>query len=193
MAKRQYRGPQKDGRGELPPELAPEVTIDMPRAIDTGHYYEPYPVLVGPIANITPEKKGKRKKGAGAIDDEQAEINRARKRRYDAFMEHLAENGGNQIFALSLTYGVPSEEIRARLHDYKADVALGVSSSSVSDLLEDVGLGKRARIGMLKRHAYSADPKVSLVALKLATDLDGDKHDTGTTYETYIRMIKSVK
>jgi hypothetical protein len=195
MAKKQKAADKLEATDMLP-ELSAEVALSYPSTIGgKDNYYDPYTPMAGPIANVTPEEPPKKgKKGAkapvGAINDEQVAINKARKNRYDTFIGHLSENAGNMVLALSLTYGVPSEDIKSNLRAYRDDVSLGISTSSVSDLLEDVGLGKRARVAMLKRHAYSDDEKVSLVALKLATDLDGDKHDHATTYETYLRMVK---
>ena len=196
MAKRQKA---REKEGDLLPELSAEVALSYPESVGgKDHYYDPYVPMAGPLANVTPQPDTKKKKKkstvvAGPVNDEQVEINKARKARYDTFIGHMVENAGNMVLALSLTYGVPSEEIQGNLRQYRDDVALGLSSSSVSDLLEDVGLGKRARVQMLTRHAYSEDEKVSLVALKLATDLDGDKHDHATTYETYLRMVKAQK
>jgi len=194
MAKKHKAQPKE---GEIFPELPVEVSISYPESVGgNDHYYDPYTPMAGPIANGSsqPDKK-KNKKGStsSGTSDEQAALTRTRKVRYENFIEHMVSTGGNMVLALSLTYGIPSEELKPNLRAYRDDVALGAPSSSVSALLEDVGLGKRARVAILAKYAYSDDPKVALVATKLATDLDGDKHDHATTYETYLRMVKAQK
>ena len=195
MSKRQKRQDPLDA--PLPPELSHEIALTYAPPNTHETYYEPYTPLVGASTqNVTPpskESKRKKKQKPGPIDEVTVEQNRARSRRYDSFITHLIDNAGDRVAALSLTYGVESEAIKERMDDYLADVMLGQSTSSISELLEKAHLGKAARVGLLARHAYSSDPKVSLVSIKLATDLDGDKHDHGTPYEAYLRMVKAGK
>lgn len=191
MSKKQWRGDEAEGA--VLPELTGTVELSYPdgaKGTTHEHYYDPLQPLAGPI-DVTPRPKEKKKKKspAGPLNDEQIAINRARRIRYDSFIEHLIEQRGDRTQALALTYGLPAEEIKEKHADYLADVLLGMSTSSVGDLLENAGLGKAARIGVLARHAYSEDPKVSLVAVKLATDLDGDKHNQGQgSYEKHLLM-----
>jgi hypothetical protein len=103
----------------------------------------------------------------------------------------MLEFDGDRVLALAATYELPAEQIRERYAEYMEDVLLGITSSSVGNLLEKNGLGKASRVALLTKHAYSNDPKVSLVAVKLASDLEGDKHDKGTSFEEFIRRSKS--
>jgi hypothetical protein len=188
MAKRQ-KG--RDSVDDLVPELTGSVDLAYPEGGEHEQYYEPYTPLVGTPPNVTPQKKARKKnKTSLALDDKQIAENRARKRRYDQFISHLIKNGGDKAVALALTYGLPSDAVAEKFDDYMADVMLGMTTSGVGDLLEEAGIGKAARIGLLAQHVYNPDPKVSLVSLKLATDLDGDKHDHGATYEQYLRIVK---
>jgi hypothetical protein len=189
------RGKDEDGIERVTPELH-SAELSYPEGVERReHYYELYPPLVGPVGNVTPIKaaSGKKKKPkapAGPITDAVMEETKARKERYDTFIDYMIEYRGNRVQALAATYGVPESLMLTEFRKYMTDVQLGMTTSSVSNLLEDAGIGKAARIALLANHAYSEDPKVSLVATKLATDLDGDKHDRGTTYEQYVRMIK---
>jgi hypothetical protein len=180
--------------GEVLSELAPEATleIDYPKGLSEGRYYDPLAPLAGPIENITPqpeEKRAKRSKMT-ALTSEQVEAAKIRATRYDMFIEKLVRNFGNEVDALAYAFGVENTVIEADIESYRAELGVGFSSNlSIADLMEKAFLGKLARVQLLRRHAYDSDPKVSLVALKLAMDLDGDKHDRGTTYESYLRLV----
>jgi hypothetical protein len=195
--KRQRHVDRPDDLGEMPPELVRGLGLAYPEGLEEGtHYYDPLTPLVGPISDVTPQsvlrkKKSKRnpKSNLGPLTDAQVAESRARRVRYDTYINELVQTGGDTVAALARTYGVFQDEVRENLAAYKTDVATGMASCSVSDLLEEAGLGKAARVGILRKHAYNADPKVSLVATKLAMDLDGDKHDRGTSYETYLRLV----
>ena len=189
----------KRQRGEDPidllggnlPEVSAAVELSYPgggRQHDT--YFDPLQPLAGPIADVTPgRKKGKKK--PGALSAQQESESKARRLRYDTFIDELVKNSGDEVAALAATYGVMTDEIQEKLLAYRTDVALGISSSSVGELMERMNIGKSARVRLLAKHVFSQDDKVSLVALKMATELDGDKHDTGTSYETYLRMVMS--
>jgi hypothetical protein len=174
----------------MPPEVS-SATLHYPDGLEQQeHYYDPLQPLAGPLQNVTPgTKKRPTKSKPSAITEEQAAETKRRRRNYDIYIRALIASGGDEITALAQTYGIEPKEVLANLDDYRADVAAGQSNLSVSDMLESSGIGKAARVGLLRRHAYDSDPKVSLVALKLAMDLDGDKHDRGTSYETYLRMV----
>jgi hypothetical protein len=191
LAKRQRGADPIDALGGTLPEVSAAVELAYPDGAKAGyeHYYDPLKPLVGPVQDVTPGKKKKGKKAVGGLTATQVEETKERRRRYDTFIDQMIENGGDQIYALAMTYGVSPEEIRANLINYKTDVMTGMNSSSVSDLLEHAGIGKAARIGILRKHVYSTDARESLVALKMALDLDGDKHNTGTSYESYLRMV----
>ena len=195
---KKYRGKDsgidEDGIERILPELRGTVDVPYPSGGGRETYYEPYTPLVGPIGNVTPIVKARKKKApkpTGPITDEVLAETAARKRRYDTFIDYMIEFNGDRVQSLARTYGVLENAIRDDLAKYMNDVLLGMTTSSVSNLLEDAGLGKASRIALLKKHAYDGtDPKVSLVAIKIATDLDGDKHDKGTSYEQYVRLIK---
>jgi hypothetical protein len=191
--KRQRGADPIDPLGDTMPELSRAIALTYPEG--TGgreHYFDPLQPLNGPVENVTPgQKQPKRKKrtAIGPLSEQDAALARARLDRYDRFIDSLLANHGDQVRALAETYGVPREEIESKFNEYRTDVQTGMSTSSVSDLLEKHGIGKAARIAILRTHVYSLDPKESLVALKMAVDLDGDKHDRGTSYESYLRVV----
>ncbi len=200
-----FRSLSKKQRGRDKPDLLggtqDETTLDLSypdsdvRAPEDQRYFEPYEPVVGALANVTPERKAEKKpKATVPIDDAQIELNRARRKRYDTYIEHLVASGGDKVAALALTYGLPQEAITAKFDDFRDDVALGMTQSSVGDLLESAGIGKAARVGMLARHVYSPDPRASLVALKMASELGNDDHDHGQgSYEKYLAMAMGKK
>jgi len=194
VAKRQHASTiATDARGEPVPELTGAVTIAFPDGAPAEHYYDPYKPMPAGAIDVTPKPKRKKSRGPVEFDEAHVVENRARRQRYDRFIDELIEAGGDKLAALSKTYGIPSDEMKPQMVEYLADVMLGMSTSSVSDMLEVAGIGKQARIAMLRQHIFSSDPKVSLVAIRMAMDLDGDKHTTGTTYEQYLRTVMARK
>lgn len=190
--KRQRGTDRPDALGDMAPEVGNSVSLQYPEGLSEGpeHYYDPLQPLAGPMQNVTDQKtKRNPKSKATAITAEQAAETKRRRRNYELFIAYLIKNGGDEIGALASTYGITAQEVFANLEDYRADISAGQSNLSVSDMLESAGIGKAARVGVLRKHVYDSDPKVSLVALKLTMDLDGDKHDRGTSYETYLRMV----
>jgi hypothetical protein len=190
--KRQYAGDPADPLGSVIPEIAGGVDLRYPDGGggESETYYDPLQPLVGPVADVTPGKKGRKRKPLTLTAQQESET-KARKTRYDRFIDALVKNQGDEVVALASVYGVETSEIEARRSAYRADVSLGLSTSSISDLMEKHNIGKATRVGMLAKHVFSADDKVSLVALKMAQDIDGDKHNQGTSYETYLRMVMS--
>ena len=173
----------------MPPEVQSPV-LHFPDGIEQReHYYDPLQPLVGPVENVTPGVKKAKKSKPTAITEEQAAETKRRRRNYDRYIRALIATAGDEVKALSIVYGIESDEVLADLDAYRADVLTGASTLTVGDLAEQFGAGKAARIMMLRKHMYDSDPKVSLVSVKLLSDLDGDKHDRGTSYETYLRMV----
>lgn len=156
-------------------------------------YHEPYEPIVGAMANVTPVPKAKKKPkpvAAVPLDDDQIAVNRARRGRYDKFVMALIRQGGDQTAALAEVYGLPAEAIQEKIEDFRADIALGMSESSVSDLMEKYNIGKASRIAILAQHVYSPDAKVSLVASKMASELGADDRDHGQgSYEKHLSMV----
>jgi hypothetical protein len=175
------------------PEITQEVALSYPVAVETGTYYEPYQALPGAVDNVVPigagKAKKKKSKGAEASGNGDPDESARHRSRYDRYIDSLIRHRGNQVAALADALGLPTEEIAADVDRYRADIARGRNTSSISDMLEEYNAGKAARARLLAHHLYSEDPKVSLVAWKLAADLDGDKHDHGTTYEHYLRIV----
>jgi hypothetical protein len=192
---KRHRPPDNDelGRAIPEPQASPNNLIRLPTAKEQEHYYEPYTPLIGPVATPPSQEKKKKGKAKAAIpfSDEITKLNRLRKRRYDTFIDYMLEFNGDKVIALANTYQMPEAEVRLQFNELMDDVLLGITTSSVSDLLEKQGLGKAARVALLRQHAYSEDAKVSLVAVKLASDLDGDKHDKGTSFEEFVRRVKA--
>jgi hypothetical protein len=193
MSKRQRAADNPDA----PP--IPEITNSVALMYPDGgpredHYFDPYQPMASGAVDVTPATpKKKKSKAPVAIDESHIAETRVRRARYDRFIDELIAAGGDKLAALSKTYGVPSHELAPKINDYLADVMLGMSTSSVADMLEVAGIGKQARIAKLRAHIFDPDPKVSLVAIRMAMDLDGDKHATGTTYEQYLRTVMGRK
>jgi hypothetical protein len=194
------RGRDKpDAHGDLPVEVtrlvadadADRVDVAYPTGASEGQYYEPYIALPGAIDNVTPIGSAKKKKKpvAPAAVPESVEATRHYKRRFDRYIDELVRNRGNHAEACAVALGLPVTVIEEDIERYRAEIARGQSTSSIADLLQAYGAGKHARMRRLAEQLHSPDDKVSLVANKLLIDIDGDKHDHGTSYEQRLRMI----
>lgn len=160
-------------------ELLPPIDINAPRTGERDAWKDPLQALSG-------STEGAQRHPAAPIKP----YNEHRARYHD-YLEALNDHDGQRIKALADVYGLSEEEARKREHELHTDVLRGIGNSTLSDILENEDLGKHARAKLLARHAYSGVPAASLAAIKIASDLDGDKHDSGARYEQHLRRILS--
>lgn len=80
--------------------------------------------------------------------------------------------GNPLVRALAETFGISIEQAWDRQHDLHAQMVEASKGVSISELMRRHGLSQEARVAILSHHANSLDPKVSLVAIKVANEMD---------------------
>jgi hypothetical protein len=112
-----------------------------------------------------------------------------RAERYTRYLDALVEFGGDQEQALADVFGMPIDEVRPQRLVLQKEVRTGLAHTTLADELERQDLTQAARMTLLRRHAYSANPAASLKAIDMINDLEGDRADTGT-FESFLRLAK---
>jgi hypothetical protein len=172
-----------------PPVLAITGARTLHRHERPVDAYEAPPgaVIVHP-PTVEPVKRAETKTDVAlknAVQQEQS----ARVSRYDRYLDALEEHGGDADAALCDAYGY-TPEVVAEQRDYLlADVRSTIGMSSIAAELERNDLSDRARVRLLRKHAYSANPAASLKALDAIGELAGARSDIGS-FEDTLRQAK---
>lgn len=117
---------------------------------------------------------------------------RIRASRYRSYLDEMITNGGDQLAALSIVYGLSIDEVKERREELHADVRSGIGATELAEVLEQHDLGLNTRIAILRKHAFSDIPAASLKAVDMVNDLEGDSGSFGT-FESYLRLVKAQK
>lgn len=194
MPRRKPKG--QDQAQALPEE--PILALQSPRPSHGGkeHKADPYESLPGAVKSVVTTSvvpiNRKMNKRDLALRDEARLEQKMLAERYDHYLDALAEQGGDQIQALSQVFGLSVADVRIRRQELQAEVRRGVGTSSVADTLEKFDLGLVARARVLRSHVYSENPAASLKALDMIQELAGDNQDSGT-FESFLRIAKQQK
>jgi hypothetical protein len=174
-------------RAEFIDEPAP-LAIPIPHK-EHEHRIDPYRTLPGAIPDaIVPT--GKRKRGRPRKDDAEAMVRAEAKRklqRYDRYLDALIAMQGDTDAALAVVYGISPMEAQDRHDDLLVDVQAGVPASSMSEMMKRRDLDKAARVTILRKWVFSANPAASLKALDMLGDLEEGQADAGS-YEMYVKL-----
>lgn len=144
------------------------------------HYVDPLTPLPGAIKLVKNQRAPRRKPGAAS----------AARDLYSDYLRALVNHGGDDAAALAETLDIPREEAARRRSELRGRIlADGDSGHSLQDMLKTYDLGKRARLAILRAHAYSAVPAASLKAVDMLNEIDqGRATDTGS-YESWLRTV----
>ena len=98
--------------------------------------------------------------------------------------------GDPLVHAIKDTFGLSyevAERDQYRLHAQMSEASKG---ASIGELLRRHGIGAEARAALVAHHANSFDPKVSLVAIKIANDMDEASADgAADSYEDWVALV----
>lgn len=98
--------------------------------------------------------------------------------------------GDPLVNAMAATWGLPyaqAEREQYRLHAHMSEASKG---ASIGELLRRHGIGAEARAALVAHHANSVDPKVSLVAVKIANEMDEASADgAADSYEDWVALV----
>lgn len=125
--------------------------------------------------------------GEKAETENQAKV----RRQYVAYLQALVRHNGNQIPALAEAYGISEIEAERKqvdLHDRLVRSAKGLSQS---ELMRRYDLGPEVRTFLLRAHAFSPNPAVSLKAIDMLNDIDGANKAgrSGETFESWLALL----
>jgi len=172
---------------EFVDEPAP-LAIPVPHK-EHEHRIDPYRTLPGAMPDaIVPT--GKRKRGRPRKDDAEAMVRAEAKRKlqkYDRYLDALIALQGDTDAALAVVNGISPQEAMDRHDELLIDVQAGVPASSMVEMMKRRDLDKAARITLIRKWAYSANPAASLKALDMLSDLEEGTADTGS-YEQYVKL-----
>ena len=189
MPRRKASNDQQDGQ---------EICILMLPPARTAHKHERehdlYETPPGAVPHVISQEPLKRKLTA-AEKTQQKAIRAEHKMlatRHAAYLDALAEHGGDRVKALSEVMGIPEDAVRPQLLDLLAEVRRGLAVSPLGELLERNGLDLAARVNILRGHAYSDNPAASLKAVDLVNDMQGQTADSGS-FESFLRTTKLMK
>lgn len=178
----------------------PPLMLPAPRpAHKHGHDRDPYetppgavPAKVSNLKTQTgPIKRQQTKADELARQEAKSEL-RIRASRYRSYLDEMIANGGDQLAALAVVYGLDIDEVKARRDELHADVRSGIGGTELAEVLEQHDLGLNTRVALLKKHAFSDIPAASLKAVDMINDLEGDSGSVGT-FESYLRLVKAQK
>ena len=189
MPRRKASNDQQDGQ---------EIGILMLPPARTAHKHERehdlYETPPGAVPHVVSSEPIKRKLTPN--EKEQQKLlkreHKALAARHERYLYSLAENNGNRELALAEVFNLSVEEVRPQIVDLLAEVRRGLGVSPLGELLEENGLDLRARIALLRQHAYSEIPAASLKAIDLVQELQGQTSDSGS-FENYLRLSKLSK
>ena len=172
-----------------PPVLAITGARTLHRRERHEDAYEAPPgaVIVHP-PTVEPVKRRETRADAALRNTMQAE-QAARVARYDRYLDALARTGGDENAALCEAYDLTLEGVALQRDALLDDVRQGIGSSSIASELERNDLSDRARLRLLRAHAYSANPAASLKALDMIGEQAGSRSDIGS-FEQTLRLAK---
>lgn len=165
-----------------------------------GHDRDPYETPLGAVpakvSNIVrelqrPITRPQTKADELARQEAKSEL-RIRASRYRSYLDEMIANGGDQLAALAVVYGLDIDEVKERRDELHADVRSGIGGTELAEVLEQHDLGLNTRVALLKKHAFSDIPAASLKAVDMINDLEGDSGSVGT-FESYLRLVKAQK
>lgn len=161
------------GRGRRRKEADTEDLISLESG-GGGHHQrllDPTAALPGAIKHVSSQKPL-----------EPDDLERAKEQLRRAYREFLAQyrielarenaDAPPMVRALATVFGISHEQAALQQYDLHAQMVEASKGISVSELMRRHGLSQEARVAILAHHTYSLDPKVSLVALKVANDMD---------------------
>lgn len=98
--------------------------------------------------------------------------------------------GDPLVNAIAHTFGLPYAQAAREQYRLHARMSEASKGSSIGELLRRHGIGDEARAALVAHHANSADPKVSLVAIKIANDMDEASADgAADSYEDWVALV----
>lgn len=108
--------------------------------------------------------------------------------KFDLYCRLLAEHYGEPVPALAAVFGISLEEAAERQAELHNEITRATSAMTQRDLFSMLNISKEHRTARLKTMMYCDNPAVSLKAMDMLNDMDGNAKSSGDTWEEWIAL-----
>lgn len=178
------------------PFLEPVLALPRPKA-KHEHEVDAYETLPSAVVTVKPSKTSTStrpldRKLTPAEIQAQKQAKLAQKeleQRHNFYLDTLYANGGDTDAALAIVFNITPEEAHVRRFELQTEVRRGLGSSSLAEELERNDLSLKARVGLLRKQAYSGVPAAVLKSIDMIGEMEGNRSGDGN-FESFLRLAK---